>query len=169
MFFFSLITPGHFSEDDLHWQVRWVAACGTQGTPQTSGEGLSESAWERASSHVDPWVTTKRPPDRLYTIKGQLCFSLSEEFPAYWQNTVCLTVLWESVMIYLSEKRNCSLCDSLQYKWSVGENFTPRSTETEFIIKSFCSWGNLTIEKAWHFTMNVSHIKQTNKQKTAAG
>lgn len=117
------------------------------------------------------------------------CRSLSNNKAASWQTVhnkgtvvlfplrgissllaVCLTVLWESLMIYLSEKRNFSLCDSLQYKWGVGEdallksNFTLRSTETEFIIKSFCSWGNLTIEKAWHFTMNVSHLKQTNRK-----
>lgn len=61
----------------------------------------------RALSNTDPWVITKRPRNRLCTIKGQLYF------PSRWNfqltaRTVCLTILWVRYDLFIF-KRGTSL------------------------------------------------------------
>lgn len=77
VFSFPLITLSHLCEDDPQWQVRSVAAYRASclltlwGCLGPLGR---DSVSMRTRSNTDPWVTTKRLPDRLRPIKGQLYF-----------------------------------------------------------------------------------------------
>ena len=102
MFSFALITLGHLCEDNPQWQVLSVAAYGTQGAPQTSGERVSqhESPEQRRSMSNDKEASRQTVHNKGTVVLFLLC-GISSLLPEHSLFYSPVRALW---FIYLGKE-----------------------------------------------------------------
>lgn len=137
----NVLFPSCSSESSL-WGRSTVTSAFSCSVPSPDPLGSPWTSGERLSQHESPKRHRSMSNDKAASRQskhnnGTVVLSLSVEFPALCQNTVCLTILWERYDLFIL-KRGTFCVTVGQYKWCehVLFKFYPKRVSQQLRLKT---------------------------------